>query len=478
MAISPMTFQVPTFEQSAPWLTGMQKVGNMQAQDAQTRNLMEQLKLLQAKAQYAPQMEQANLNNVLANTGYTNAGTDYLGQQTQWYGPKAQSDIGLQGAQAGKMRTETQFMPLEYAIKGAQAANSQDRFGGSYQLSKTLMTMSPSGRDEFRAQNPGAWNQMLTDLGNKAVDQKKGAGANVLEGQLKKFFPGSDESMAIPANKYQALSAGANGQGIQAQLNPQGLQQALQQPAQQGQIPLNERLNQMQSSQQVAPQLSADQELANVVPNAKEFRSTPANEETQKNISEYTVNDKMISPLQKKRRDSAITMEAWYAPNQKEYAAKIKNAADYAGLVGSGKRVSDEWLNKNQNKVADYDWYMNVFAPNSANQIKMMEQMGATDYQRKELNDMIKVMGDIKSNPTRAIAGVNNFMKTMQDVSDAVMVGAEPVHKGVTRKFAGIPKLEGNYVEGVPSITKQQTEPATQVLHGETYTLKNGVWHK
>ena len=120
MPISPVYFQSPTFEQSAPWLTGMKSMADIQREQQLAQLYGAQAGLAQAKLPYAGQMEQTALQKAIADLTYRQ-------NENQWYGPKAKSEIGWQGAQAGLFGAEAdkmrQMTPLEVALERFKVQN-------------------------------------------------------------------------------------------------------------------------------------------------------------------------------------------------------------------------------------------------------------------------------------------------------------------------------------------------------------------
>ncbi len=457
-----INFPILSFDQMNPGLVRAQKLSDLLSSGFKNYGEMQQ-------ARYAPDMAKAGLQKALADIANTKATTGLTEQKSQWYGPEARSTIGLQGAQARHADTETQFMPLDYAIRASQVMNTGGRFGQAYQLQKALSSMPQSARDTWIANNQDAYNQMVSDLGNKALQGQTNIGANALASQLQKFFPGTDQQMAIQPQDYNKLAVAVNQSGGSAQMNPNVPVQE-QQPSAQANI--SAALQQVQQ-----PGIQPQQQ------GAAGFGSTPQQTEQLRDIGLYSANDKMLTNQQKQRRDSAITLESWFYNNaqdetagrdkQAEYVRRINNAVQYAGVLGKGKKTADEWLNRHPDAIADLDWYDNTFSINASNQLRMMEKMGVgTDQQRDELNEMIKPIQNIRSNPQRAKTAINRYIGTVQDISDAVMNASEPVAKGVTRKMAGLKPQKGDYLDYKPAASKEGSSMIKiQAPDGKTWEI-------
>jgi hypothetical protein len=184
-------------------LSAAQAQGQFQKNDFSDMTLADQLRQVKAKttedeatAKYAEPSELAKLIQSQNQGRLT-------GQEADWY----------------KDNAETKYMPLDYAIKAAQATNTADRFGGSYQLAKILQARGKDYAAQFQAQNPEAYNQMVTDLANKAANQQQSAGSQILTNVLSKFFPTSqpqqiNQQQSNNENKdlLSSLTSGTTGQ--------------------------------------------------------------------------------------------------------------------------------------------------------------------------------------------------------------------------------------------------------------------------
>lgn len=153
MAIPVQQFPILSPQQANPLGTGFATGQNLYQQWVNNRYLNDQNQqalqgqalanaLTQLKLNLAPQTLQADLAYKQAQTPYLQANTERLKQ-------------------------ETQFLPLDTLIKAQQSAQQGSRFGGAYQLSKALQTMSPAARQLWIAQHQAEYNQMLNDLGDK-----------------------------------------------------------------------------------------------------------------------------------------------------------------------------------------------------------------------------------------------------------------------------------------------------------------------
>jgi len=119
MAIQPMQFRRLGWEDTNPLSMGISQ-GQQQAQSfMQFPQEMQKMQLANALAaiqnQFAPQMAQAELGYKQAQIPHLNAQTGLLGEQTKWYGPKAQSD--LQDALAHRGLMGSQQRQIDYQLQ-------------------------------------------------------------------------------------------------------------------------------------------------------------------------------------------------------------------------------------------------------------------------------------------------------------------------------------------------------------------------
>lgn len=140
MPISPMSFPVLSPEQAAPNVFGMQRGADLFKSMTQNaflpQTLSEELKakqiqnvIDQVKAQYAPQMTQAELSYKQAQTPNIQAQTSLLGEQAKYFGPEALSKIGLQKAETALTGEQAKNygpnIQSEIGLRNAQTAHQQ-----------------------------------------------------------------------------------------------------------------------------------------------------------------------------------------------------------------------------------------------------------------------------------------------------------------------------------------------------------------
>jgi hypothetical protein len=137
--------------------------------------------------------------------------------------------------------------------------------------------------------------------------------------------------------------------------------------------------------------------------------------------------------------------------NQPEYSKRLSNALDYAGGTGAAQKKIDAikgFAGHSPQKYLDYLWTKNTYGGNFKNGIKLMEGMGSTDQQRKDLSDMINLAVDrIDVDPKGAKKLFNMVTQTMQELSNGVFNAAEPVYKGTYRKMGKLNDFKGDYIK-------------------------------
>jgi hypothetical protein len=338
--------------------------------------------------------------------------------------------LDLQKTQADidKAKQEAKYMPLDYLIRATQASNTGSRFGAVYQYAKMLQTMTPEERANERANNPEAWEETISTLGNNISNKQSSPDQERLNKALKSYFPGNDEDMTIKPDQYNKVASAVKAVGGQKVIsnNDKNLTDKQQ----------DDRLNTVLSSA-----------YPSFVPHPEEAKISAQN----------AANNAAITNQMKARKDSAVALESWFNKNRGDYAPRINNALDYAGGTGAVQLKIDtlKGLTGNAPKgYQDYRFVIDTLRPEIVNQIKMMEKMGATDSQREEMHGLLSAIDSISMDPKGARNLFNESIKSFYDLSDAVFDASEPYHKGVTRKLNNLPKLEENYLDYNPTISK------------------------
>lgn len=132
MVLPLANFPTISFDEANPFLKGMQtgqQIGfNFANMPLQLKAQLLQNQINQAKAQYAPQMELANLQKTQAETPYLQAQTGLINKDIQWYDPKTRSALALQGAQAGLDSAEAAMNRFKMAHPGYMVGGSPAMF--------------------------------------------------------------------------------------------------------------------------------------------------------------------------------------------------------------------------------------------------------------------------------------------------------------------------------------------------------------
>lgn len=451
----PIDYDIPTFEQTNPNYVATQKNADLleQIQKMQYQKVLNQYEqptleeslkqaklnnqILEPQAQYAPQMTLADLVQK-QNQG------KLTGEQAKWYGPTAQSNIGLQGSQTNLNYLRGKYLPLDEAIKAANSARQGSRFGDAFQFAKVLQTLPADQRAIYIQQNPEAYQNLLDTLGNKTLQQQVSQPQQVVDSLMSKMFPG------VYGSNGQQPSSDYSQNQVNSTID--SLKQSAQQP-QGAQLPPQISQGQQPPQGQVAPQIQQGQQQPQQSPQQQTTAfggtSDAAQKENFANGLALAANVKLTGPVIRDRANNTMAYEAWALKpeNRAKYVPMINEAIEYAGVKGKGKKYEDAWLNEHPHAIASYDWYTKDFSLFITNATRFLEKMGATDTQVKEMDNTINVIDDISSNPQRAKAAINNFMSTMQDVGDGILVAAEPVKKGTYRKAAGVERLKGDYTD-------------------------------
>lgn len=445
MPIQPMNFQPLSFEQNNPFLTGMksgeQIVGG--ALQNQQQSLANQL--AQATLPYAAPSAQSQLQaQQLANA---------LQQNTLKYAPQmSQADLAIKQAQPGLINAQTgetraripllgaqtsltneqaQYLPLETLIKAQQANQSSNRFGQSYQLAKTLSEMSPAARSTWIANNQSSYNEMLANIANGKNNQESFITPQIMQ----KYFP-----------------------GLQSQQS--GNQQMQQAP------------QQMPGTQMQQPGLFA--------------APTPEQNEQTKLASEMSANQYLTTAATRRQMEGALQVEN--IVNDPRIQTQVINAAQYAGVMGKGSKAIAALSQTNPKAYEDYISLTQQTMPLLENRIKTLDQMGATDSQRKTLEDMFNKTSDsLTSNSDQFVTQFNALTKTLDTVAQSVQKSSTPVFD--VNRLSGNAPISNPYQPPAQSqqaqslsnaLPRQQAsvpDGTARSIGGKSYIKRGGAWY-
>lgn len=370
-------------------LKGMANVEELQK--AQIANALARI-----QEKYAPQMAEAEIGlkhgQEFENRG---RGAHYYAEATT-----APSRIGLNNAQAGHMNALTKYLPQELALKEKQLQQQTGRFGAAYQMARMLQAMPSAARATWIAQNQEAYAGMMAELGN----------------QIPSAINAPLDQPSAPISASNALS----------QTTPNGAaspQNALMQPSAQNMpLPVTNPRFAPANADQIAQLAKANEMAANAA-------LTTARTRTQ--------------------MEGAIQLEGYL--NDPYIQNQAINAAQYAGALGKGKAAIDALLQKNPEAYEDYLAFKNSTMVGFRGRFKTLENMGATDEQRKEMYGMYdKTMDALTSNPAQFIIQYNKLGELVDTIARNVQHSASPV--------ANVNRLEGfNPIGGTqnnPSLSK------------------------
>lgn len=352
------------------------------------------------KLQYAPQMTQAELKKAQL--------------ENQYYAPNIMADIGYKRAQTGLANQQIKYTPLEMLIKAQGASQSASRFGGAYQLAKSLEAMSAPAREMWIANNQDQYNQMLADLANKQNTNM------ITPDIINKFIPG-----AVPASA-PAGNASMPAGGLAGTANPQ--------PAQLQQAP-------MQAAPQAPGGMAGNpQPPMQAAPPPGQFApSTPDQVNQVKLANQMSANKALTTNATQRQLEGAIQVEN--IVNDPKIQQQVKDAAQYAGAMGKGSAAIDALSQTNPKAYENYVALKDQTMPLLFNRIKTLDQMGGTDTQREELMGLYKkAMDSATSNPAQFITQFNNLTSTLDTIAQSVQKSATPI--------APVNRLEG--VKAIP----------------------------
>lgn len=362
-------------------------------------NAMASAEMKRAEAMYSPQYFSGRSNLI-------NNQSDLTGEQAKYYGADTMSQIGLRDAQGGLARSETKFMPLKYAIEAGNSMRQNDRFGGSYQFAKILSQMDTATRATYIADHPEQYAQMLNDLGNKALDDKKNAGNDVVSRMANQFFPPPQDNLTLSPQDQAHLAAA----GI------------AKSPAQMPQIGGLADAPPPQSLPQQPPM----QQLPMNQPNQSRFNSTPEEIERLKLASQMHANQALTTGKTRSQMEGGVQLKSMLADEGLQERAS--NAAAYAGALGKGKAGLAALSQTNPNAYEDYLTFMRQDVTGILNRFRAVEGMASTDQQREELHNVFqKTMDSLTSNPDQFMTQFKNFEKVTDNIARGVQKSATPI---------------------------------------------------
>ena len=353
---------------------------------------MADARMKQAEAMYSPEYFSGRSNLI-------NNQSNLTGEQAKYYGADTNSQIAMRDAQRGLIGQEMKYMPLKYAIEAGNSMRATDRFGGSYQLAKTLQSMSPAARESFIADNQEAYTQMLADLGNKVKEDKQGRGNDIVTRMANQFFPPPQDNLTLGQEDQNRLAAAGIAKPQGAGM-PQMGGLAGQPPPMQS-LPMN--------------------------PNtASAFASQPDQVERQRLANQMSANKALTTGKTQTQMEGAVQVKNILSDPALQ--SRAESAANYAGAAGKGKSAITALTQTNPKAYEDYLTFKNVDMVLLNNRIKMLDGMGATDAQRQELNGLYtKAMDSLTSNPAQFKTQFKQLQNSLANVAQSVQKSATPI---------------------------------------------------
>lgn len=334
--------------------------------------------ILSARAQVAPQMQQAQLNKLLQDIAISKERQKYIPTQFQ---------------QAAKR------LSLEEE-RGKRLAQQR---GGIFQIAKLLRVMTPAQKNVFFAQYPqykylagAGLEKALREMG---VAQPPGAPG---EQPIDLGAPPGDQVEGVPPPGEQPVAA----PGIQPEIiTPSG-----------------------------APPITPPVITPRGAPPTGEV---PEPVDHFKLASQIAANKGAVSAKINTRFDN--TVAAHKLLKDPVYDRVLRNAAFYSGLRGRWDAIKDSLKKRSPDRYRDYLEFKNIFSPTTKNLIKNIEGLGATDAQRRELTGMIEaITRDLTSNPARALDQFKRLKRQLSVIAQGVSQAAQPVYPGARERAAGI----------------------------------------
>ena len=321
------TIPLPQPPETSDFLSSFGRAALMPSQltAANLKNALSQVDL-----DYAPQKYQSQIDLTNAQASHY----PFLNALTQAQTQAVPSEIALRMAQAShypflnaltaaQTNMENQlpgFKNRELDIDQQKANQMGARFGKVYQLTKMLQSMSAPARATYIANNPDAYNDLTTTLGNQAtMELINGPQAQNQNNVLSQ--PQSPQQ--IPQNAI----ASQNMQNVQFQQPNALMNPALMNPALMNnippQIPQNNMPMQMQNPQQMPSQIPA------------QFFSTPQSSADLKKASEMEANKKLTTNKTNVRNEGGRALEnMMQSPIVEDSFNKL---SQYSGLMGQGE---------------------------------------------------------------------------------------------------------------------------------------------
>lgn len=188
-------------------------------------------------------------------------------------------------------------------------------------------------------------------------------------------------------------------------------------------------------------------------------QQTPDNIRQTQLANQLSANNALTTPATRRQYEGGIQVEGIF--NDPSFQSQAQNASLYAGATGKGKAALAALSQTNPKAYEDYIAFKRQTLPLIESRIKTLDQMGATDAQRKILENMLGKTADaLTSNPQQFILQLNQLGKTLNLVARSVQTAASPLTP-MQRIKAFNPILE-----------------ASKTINGKTYHKIQGQWYE
>lgn len=188
-------------------------------------------------------------------------------------------------------------------------------------------------------------------------------------------------------------------------------------------------------------------------------QQTPDNIRQTQLANQLSANNALTTPATRRQYEGGIQVEGIF--NDPVFQSQAQNAAVYAGATGKGKAALAALSQTNPKAYEDYIAFKRQTLPLIESRIKTLDQMGATDTQRKILENMLDKTADaLTSNPQQFIMQLNQLGNTLNLVARSVQSSASPL-------------TPMNRIKAFNPISE-----STKVINGKTYHKIQGHWYE
>jgi hypothetical protein len=179
------------------------------------------------------------------------------------------------------------------------------------------------------------------------------------------------------------------------------------------------------------------QDKSNLMNNGLD-RNGLSHEERIKLAGQIRENDNVIrDDSVKKKLNSALQIEGLLSdPTTRRI---VYNSTLYAGAQGKGKAFIDSLKTSKPETYNDYINYKTILASNLTNLTKQLEQLGATNETRRDINsNFTNSLNMWTSNPEQALTSINEAFREMSILAKNASIAAQPLYPFAKEKAAGI----------------------------------------